>query len=209
MSVLLLFLIGCYSTYNIFDFSSKKEFYDDFNKCANDKQVQITLKNDSTFTAENGAVILNDTLTYFWFAPKNEKITPDEISFIKYTGSDMRHLSAEILLKNGNTVVAKNVSLISDSCFSGNVYEKISRHIPVSEISNAGYKNHWLGIPFGILPGAILGFIAGAAAYSVNPATNTWGGNYVFLFGGAPLGLITGGIWGWLTGWTYTYEFFP
>ncbi len=209
VSVSLLFFIGCYSTYDVFDFSSKEEFYSDFNKCVDEKQVEITLRNDSTFTAENGSVILNDTLTYFWFEPKNEKIYPDEISAIKYTGSDMGHLSAAILLKSGDSAFVKNVSIFSDSSVYADVYEKISRHIPISEINNACYKNHWLGVPFGVLPGAILGFIAGVAAYSINPETNTWGGNNVYLYCFPPLGLIAGSVWGWLIGWTYTYEFFP
>ncbi len=56
------FLVGCSSIYTVKDFSSKEKFYDDFNKFAKDKDLEITLLNDSSFSTGYGAVIINDKL---------------------------------------------------------------------------------------------------------------------------------------------------
>ena len=60
--LLALLLMGCSSTYTIKDFPSKERFYEDFNKFAQNKDVEITLINDSSFTINDGTVLENDTL---------------------------------------------------------------------------------------------------------------------------------------------------
>jgi hypothetical protein len=60
--VLALLLSGCSSTYTIKDYSSKDRFYRDFNRSAKNKDLNITLLNDSLEQTTDGAVIMNDTL---------------------------------------------------------------------------------------------------------------------------------------------------
>ena len=121
----------------------------------------------------------------------------------------MNNLSATIVLKNGNSAYARNLRINSDSILNATVYSNFYIHVPISKVSQASYKNHWLGVPFGSIPGAIAGFFASIGVYLVNPATNTWSGNNIYLYVGAPLGLVVGAILGWQTGWTYNYQFFP
>ena len=63
-SISLLILTGCYSTYQVSDFSSRVKFYEDFNKSVIEKDVKVTLSNDSSFFMSNDAAIENDSL-YF------------------------------------------------------------------------------------------------------------------------------------------------
>lgn len=56
------FFFGCSSTYRITDFSSKEKFYKDFNSFAKNRNVNVRLVNDSTFSSPNGAIISNDSL---------------------------------------------------------------------------------------------------------------------------------------------------
>ena len=55
---------GCSSTYRVSNFSSKEKFYNAFNKFASNKEIVITLNNDSTFIAEGNTRVLNDTLVF-------------------------------------------------------------------------------------------------------------------------------------------------
>ena len=57
-----LFFIGCSSTYKVSDFSSKDKFYENFNKFADNKNMKVTLTNDSSFIAEGNTKVSNDTL---------------------------------------------------------------------------------------------------------------------------------------------------
>jgi hypothetical protein len=55
-------LIGCSGTYSVSNFQSKAAFYNKFNNFANDKNLNVTLINGSTFAVKNGVQIVNDTL---------------------------------------------------------------------------------------------------------------------------------------------------
>src|ERR1035437_9263046 len=95
-----LFFMGC-STYTIKDFPSKEKFYEDFNNSAKNKDVNITLINDSSFTIHDGVVLENDTL--FSFAKLEERYVRTYplslITEIRYLNNDIS--TALILLKNG------------------------------------------------------------------------------------------------------------
>lgn len=60
--LLALILMGCSSTYTIKGFSSKDKFYRDFNGSADDKDLNITLLNDSLIQTTDGGILKQDTL---------------------------------------------------------------------------------------------------------------------------------------------------
>ena len=60
--VLVLLLMGCSFTYTIKNFHSKEKFYEDFNNSAKNKDLNITLINDSSFSVIGGRVLKQDTL---------------------------------------------------------------------------------------------------------------------------------------------------
>ncbi len=60
--IFVLLFIGCSSTNTIKDSTSKEKFYEDFNKSVKDKNIKVTLTNDSLLALPGGAVIQNDTL---------------------------------------------------------------------------------------------------------------------------------------------------
>ncbi|MHB8581152.1 MAG: hypothetical protein ACYDA4_15020 [Ignavibacteriaceae bacterium] len=108
-------LAGCSSTYRLNDFSSKEKFYGDFNNFARNKNVKVTLSNDSSFSLTNGAAIENDTL----YSPGEEiksgikKIAVSDIKEINYTSNNYN--SASILLKDGESYRAKEIKMGKDS----------------------------------------------------------------------------------------------
>ena len=61
-AVFLLTLTGCSSIYRISDFPSKDKFYGDFNKFADNKNLKVTLTNDSSFYSRRKTEISEDTL---------------------------------------------------------------------------------------------------------------------------------------------------
>jgi hypothetical protein len=54
--------IGCSSTYTIKGYSSKEKFHKDFNSSADNKDLNITLTNDSLVQTTDGGIIKHDTL---------------------------------------------------------------------------------------------------------------------------------------------------
>lgn len=206
-----LLLIGCSSTYTIKDFSSKEKFYEDFNNSAKDKTVKVTLTNDSSFTTLNGASISNDSLIFI-SQIKKEKIIiePGEITNIKYYGIDMSNLSALILLKNGEEIKAENVSLISDSSINATVKKTIYEFIPLKNVREVSYKNHWLGVPIRLFNGTVGGFVIGLISSHVFVNQNEQSDAAIYVgWGITAIGLVAGGIWGWIEGYNYTYQFNP
>ena len=101
LSGMSLLFIGCSSTYKVSDFSSKDKFYEDFNNFARNKNVKVTLLNDSTFSINNGAAIRNDSLCSLGEVTNigNKKLALSDTKEINYTSNDYK--SATILLKNG------------------------------------------------------------------------------------------------------------
>jgi len=212
-TILSIILLGCSSTYRVSDFPSKEKFYDNYNKSANDKTIIITLNNDSTYTAFEGSEISNDSLTYT-SQIKNEQINikPAEIKDIKYFGTDMSKISADILLKNGKKARAENVSLLSDSSITAVISYKVYKTIPINNIKKVSYKNHFLGLPQGFLGGIIGGLFVSYLVYNVAGIGSNQRGNETSFYGGVAitsLGLIGGSVLGWINGYTYTYQFNP
>ncbi|MHB8579890.1 MAG: hypothetical protein ACYDA4_08510 [Ignavibacteriaceae bacterium] len=215
-SIFLLILTGCYSTYNVSDFSSKDKFYEDFNKSANDKALKVTLSNDSSFFISNGAEIVNDTLYYLGkeINSGNKRIAVSDIKELNYTSNDYK--SASILLKNGESYRAKEIKMGKDSIEFAFTQEVITQNkvTSINNIQKISYKNRWLGVIPGSIAGTLLGFVIGVA--TISPGTPLAGeleGGTPANFASVPIGtfsgLILGSAFGWFMGFNYKYQFNP
>ena len=208
--VLSLLLIGCSSIYTVADFASKEKFYEDFNKFATDRNFSIILDNDSSFTFQGSAKVSDDSLFIITSVQKEIKINRDEIRDIKYTGTNMKNLSAEIILKDGTAAKANNVNMLSDSSLNAMVFHSYREHIPVKQIKEVSCKNYWIGVPVKIVTCTLVGFIAAAVTVDAIGPQNIIGEEDIYLVSGITvIGLVTGAIWGGLSGYTYTYQFNP
>lgn len=210
ISSIFLFFIGCSTTYKVTGFKSSEEFYNNFNNFMKDKDGEVTLRNDSALSFENGAEVKDDSLMFFNHVTESiEKSIPlNEIKKTDYYGTDYKHFSAHLLLKNGNKVDAKNIKLGKDSMKYLDIREldKVTA-IPlnkVGEVSVSGKKLR--GIIGGIVIGGLAGIIYSVVFDTGNPQENTSG--IPFTYGGIAGGII-GGIVGYLIGWNYHYDFNP
>jgi hypothetical protein len=202
--------MSCSSTYTIKDFSSKNNFFEDFNKFAENKNLKVTLINDSSFYSEGNTKISNDTLIIVMKVKKDKKIKKTDLKDIKYIGNDMANLSALVILKDGTEAITQNKNVFTDSSVAIIVSSDIYKFLPVNGIKEISYKNHWLGTPFGFLSGAILGAgIGGLDSYFIGQNANKYTDVTKPFFIGTAVGPIIGIIVGWIIGLTYTYEFSP
>jgi hypothetical protein len=199
-----LFVIGCSSTYTIGDFSSWNNFYNDFNKSAKNRIIEITLNNDSTFTAEGGARIINDSLFFNTLIHKKEKISQNEISKILYNNN-----VNEILLKNRDSLLVKSIYKLSDSSIIVSDIENTEKPLPIIYVKKISYKNHLLGVPGGLGYGLLSGFLSGFIITELIPNDKAHQDRVYGVLVGTPIGILLGGIWGFIEGYTYTYEFNP
>lgn len=209
-----LVVLGCATTYTEKDFSSKEKFYDDFNNSAKYKNINITLLNDSSFSVPYGAVIANDSLLTILNIKHNVRLDHNSIKEIKdYYNTDFAHPLHEIILRNGSELKGDNIKILPDSSVEYTIWENVyGKNISLKKVKGVNYKNHWLSIPSGFLIGALSGV---AAAYTIisiiNKAvkdkdTQIREGGY-FILSVPILGALVGTIWGWLNGYTYTYQF--
>lgn len=211
----LLLFAGCSSTYTLKDFSSKNKFYQNCNNSFGNKNLKIELTNDSSFTLSNGAQVDNDSLVFISKIIKEQKtLTKNNIKAISYFyNTNFSHPNIKVILKNGNELKGINIRLNPDSSIQYTAIKKLYSNMPISEVKEVRYKNHWLGIPARFISGSIAGFVSGFWAYSIiNKNPQTTGDNFAALAGGglgALSGAIIGGIIGWIDGYTYTYQFNP
>ena len=204
-----LILFGCSSTHTLSDFSSQKNFYDDFNYFAKGKDLKIIPNDDNTYYALGGAKITGDTLVFVSQTKKEEvKIQSDKIKNIKYFGSDFSNLSANIILKNGEELQANHVSLLSDSSINAILTKNIYTRLPMGNVYEVTYKNHWLGVPARLLTGTAIGAVLGliGVAVFVNQNNQNQGDFYTFT-GLTVIGFVAGTIWGWIEGYNFIYKF--
>lgn len=112
--VFALLLIGCSSTYTVQNFHSKEKFYEDFNNSAKNKDVNVTLINDSSFAINDGIILENDTL-FSLEGKDNRSFALSDITEIRYKNND--YSSASILFKNGDILRGKDIRTDSDSLY--------------------------------------------------------------------------------------------
>lgn len=215
--IAILFFTGCSTTYRVTDFKSRKEFYNNFNDFMNDKDGEVTLRNDSALSFENGVKIKNDSLIIFNTVtePKIKILPLNEIEKIDYYGSDFKNPSANLLLKNGKKIDAKNITMLEDSMKFISAFAEFNKNIivPLNKIKETTFKRNWGGIIRGFLGGALVGGLFGAEGVIFNSKN---GGNpplelYTFgnMVGGAMVGALIGSVVGYIIGWNYHYEFNP
>jgi hypothetical protein len=204
--------MGCSSTYTINDFPSKEKFHQSFNNFAKNKDINVILTNDSSFTLRQGAELINDTLfSVFSLGIRYDKsLSLFDLKNLDYTSNDYK--SANILTENGQRFNAENIIIHNDSIsFSLIVPEQTTNNIiPLSKIKTISYKNRFLRIPLGILSGGMSGFLAGILYVTNNKFSKDEYGYST----GAPviyaiLGAAFGGIASIIIGYDYNYYFNP
>lgn len=206
--------MGC-SIYTIKDYPSKEKFYEDFNNSAKNKDVNITLINDSSFTINDGVVLENDSL--FSFAKIEERdlrIYPlSVITEIRYMNNDTS--TALILFNNGETLRGTNFRTESDSIyFTMQTSTKKNKNVPIpieiDKIKTITYKTHLRSIPLGILGGAITGLITAAiASTGISDSKDNNGKAAAYFIVSPILGAAIGVIVGGIIGWNTIYQFNP
>jgi hypothetical protein len=151
-----LFLIGCSSIYTVKDFSSKDKYYEDFNSFVKNKNVKVTLNNDSSLTTFENTRISDDTLIL---------MGQNENAAIKY-----------IPLRNVKTIYyKKNWPGIIPGVISGFLLSFAIAGI--GESSSTGDTGFFggggaivIGVPAGTILGGIIGWFLGYEyTYQFNP----------------------------------------
>ncbi len=204
-----LFLTGCSSIYTVKNFSSKENFYKDFNKSANGNSFKIILTDGRTFKIQKGAYITNDSL-FFVAQLKKEmiKINPNEIKEIKYYGNYKSGYSNHIILKNGEELNSDSTYLNSKILYVY-VSKPVQGSLPLDKIKEASYKNIIQGIIPGFIAGTFTGFLLGLSTIFLFSGNNQYSANNTFdvAFAMFSASMITGIVWGWISGYNCVYRF--
>ncbi len=198
-------LESCSPIYTIKNYSSRVDFYYDFNKSTANKKIKITLKNDSSFTAVKTGGISNDSLFFTLNILKEEEIKSDEIKDIQYFDTATSNIAARIVLNDGKVLQAKKAGMLTGSYIKTLIYANKVESLPIGKIKSVSYNKHWLGTPFGLITGTVIGFLE--LGY-IN-GSSTHGGTNESSIAYPILTILTGGAIGWLVGYNYTYQFNP
>ncbi|MHB8338076.1 MAG: hypothetical protein ACYDEE_11735 [Ignavibacteriaceae bacterium] len=205
--------VSCSSIDTVKDFSSKEKFYNDFNDFAKNKNVEVTLINDSSFTTSEGASISNDTLI---LNIKNEnELSLSEIVNMKYNNTSFVHSSADIILKDGEKLNVENIKILHDSSIQFTNCKGIKEYLPLNKVKKASYLQRLPGVMTGLSLGTITGAITGVIVLYVlhssvlgsnSELSNSPDAAFMtYIFSGA----IIGSVIGWITGHNYVYQFNP
>ncbi len=148
---------GCSSTYRISDFSSKENFYSDFNNFARGKNLKVTLKSDSTIICNNGAEIKNDTL----FFPLSESNITDDfmpLNKVKEINYKNHWLGIPSMLITGTLLGFAAGYILNSSIGVNNLND------------NQAFYIGWGSTVIGTLIGSVAGYLIGYNyIYEFNP----------------------------------------
>ena len=211
ITLLLSFIItGCSpinKIYKVDDQTSKNALIEKFNSFSDSKQLNVVLKNDSSFTSFAGTKIINDSLYTVTGINKLENILlRKNIKNIKFFGSALSAPSGYIELNNGSEIKAKDIEFTSDSAVRFLVEAPERRNLSLNVVDKIVYKNRLLGTMPGILGGAAIGAIIGAGINFIVPNKNNTQGYIAIPIGGA-IGALLGGAIGYINGYNYTFMF--
>jgi hypothetical protein len=130
-------------------------------------------------------------------------------------------MTTTIVLKNDKSVTAGSIDILPDSSVAIYNFENTYKYLSLINVKEISYKNHWLGLPIHLVSGTLIGaalgiIVAESMSSSSSGSSEPQGGSRsespapwnAFLFTSAA-GIVGGGIWGWITGYTYTYQFNP
>jgi hypothetical protein len=205
-----LIVTGCSYKYTVRDFPSKQEFYNYFNNAVKDKCVEAAFLNDSSYIANNGAEVLNDTLYLLEksVCKTNRYIPLKEIKEIKYSYVNFK--SADIYLNNNRILTAEDVRTVNDSVEYSGIDTLVSRKnfAPVDKVKEISYKNRCTGI----IPGLVSGLIFGVIPGTIKSVSSDSGGNHAgnpnpTFFEYCTMGALSGSIIGFIIGNRYNYYF--
>lgn len=206
------FITGCFSSnYTLNDFDSKEEYYNKFNDFAKDNEVDLTLKNGNIVHANEGSKIFDDSITFSTHESIGKKTTLSltSINEIKYTSLDYKQ--AEIVLKNGEKLKAKDIEILPHSLmFTAVKNSLMTETIPLKKIREIHVEKPSFGIWSGIgLAFVGLGILVAAKIFPYerhgNDTEETFEGQGMFL--GIPAAVIAGGAAGWIIGYDINYHF--
>jgi len=209
----LLLFAGCSSTYRVSDFSSKEKFYNDFNNSFKSKEVKVTLINDSTFTASEGAVVKDSTLISYVKVEekKNMFLARSDLREINFENNEIN--TATVMLKNGDKLRAENVSIVHDSINFVELKSLLAKNniAPINKVKTILYKDRWRRIPLGILAGAPLGAFSGIVFRKLLDTRDEKGNPDYFIgvIDMAVVGVLAGCIISYLIGFDEIYQFYP
>jgi hypothetical protein len=210
LSILFIVLAGCSTTFKATGYPSKAAFRADINSSIKNRDFNL-VKAGRTFTCFEGSQIKGDSL-YAILRVEGEKISLKDIKDIQYFKKPYELPSASIMLKTGKELSAENVrTLLDSSLWFTNI---INEPIPLSEVRQLSYTNHWKGIlpgwGTGLFCGALIGGITTAYILDLKSGGNhperDWNSGLVY---GSFYGMIAGAIVGAIIGWTNIYLFKP
>ena len=204
--------VGCSTTHYLKYSASNKEFYDDYNNSAGNRNVEVILKNDSTFYQENHTLIRNDTLYYFVKTEEGKyyELPTSSVKKINYLTNDFK--TAGLIFNDGDHLKGKDIFITKDSISFLGVREQIFKYnlSPVNHIKIITYKNHWKVVVPGSLSGILLGGLLGTSGWILHPPDGH--GHFAqaeATIAGALSGLIIGGVVGYILGFNVNYQFTP
>src|ERR1035441_8328788 len=128
---------------------------------ADNKPVNITLLNDSTFRINDGVVLKNDTL--FCLRPSettlSRTIAKSDIKEISYTNNDYK--SAIYMLKSGEKLDVNNIVIASDSMKVDVSNSLLTNYYltSIDRVKTVTYIDSFKRMQIGILSGGIIGFL--------------------------------------------------
>jgi hypothetical protein len=207
-----MFLTGCSSVYTVKYFSSKQEFYQNFNDFAMDKNVKIYFTNDSVLNSL-GAIIADDTLYSLGYAVQNQYMVfpTSEVKEIKYNNSNYKN--GIIVLKNGRKFQTTGMDYSIDTVKFYTDYNVTGKNIvaAIRNVKEVRYYNKWANMGTKVISGTIGGMIGGFAlgtkidehVYYQQQGEAPFTGCLL----GMPVGAFIGFIIGLYTGYNYIYLF--
>lgn len=206
--LMVLSLIGCSSTYQVADYPTKEEYHNFVNSSIKDGSF-TAITNDSTFTCSEGSKMQDDSLIAI-VKIQGTTIFLKDVKETKYFGEDLKEPSAYILLKSGASLSAENVKILPDHSIQ---FTNITNeHIPLIELKQISFTDHWKGVLPGIASGFLAGYVAGVTGLVFNvkegqmhPKRDYSAGG---LLGGLS-GMIIGGLVGYIIGGENVYLFNP
>ncbi len=209
--IIFLFLIGCSRTYRVINYPSKEKFHNDANGSMKIRDVNVVTI-DSSFTALEGTQIKDDSLYVITqIQEKKEKIPLKDTKEIKYFGKSYEEPSAIIFMKNGTELRRNNIKILPDSIIQCTYIQITNEYIPLTEVKQINYTNHWVGLGTGIIGGAIIGLtssiVIGKTGWGeTNPRGGIYFGNSLW---GVIFGTVIGAFVGTIIGWDMIYLFNP
>lgn len=212
ISCIFITITGCTTTYKLSESRSPEKFYEKCKSAVENRNVNVTLDNDSSvFTCDENEIVkdtfytVKETKTSRYY-----KISTAQIKDMDYLSNDYK--TANITLKDGEKLKAENLSITNDTTKFWGIKTSVMKTMisPLYDVKSIEYKNHWKGVIPGILGGALLGGVLGATGWIFHPMDGGMVEQFdqgTATFGGAFSGLIIGAVVGYIIGFNINYEF--